>query len=71
MSSVVKLRNTHNALKRHRGPEDPATLEAAAALRVAQLDAQIDRALAGPPLSEVQRCRLAARILGGLVSNAA
>lgn len=40
---MARARGRHNALKRHRGPDDPATIAAEADLKAARLAAAIKR----------------------------
>lgn len=57
--AVARARGRHNALKRHRGADDPATLAAEAELKAARLAAAIKREVdRSPPLTAEQIERL-------------
>jgi hypothetical protein len=54
-------RQRHNVLVRHRGADDPATVDAKRDLRAAHLEEHVREAVAGwPPLSDEQRSEIAA-----------
>lgn len=54
-----------NALKRYRPADDPEVVQAAVALKSGRAEDYISDLVAqAPPLSEVQRARLAALLLG-------
>lgn len=67
MSSVTEARARHAALRRRRPPDDPAVVDAARNLAVANLDAYIRRAVdAAPKLNQAQRDRLAVLLRGSV-----
>jgi len=62
--AVAQARARHASYCRHRGPDDPATLAAADALREAAREETIIAAVtAWPPLTPEQRARLAQLLL--------
>jgi hypothetical protein len=63
---VISKRQRHNVLVRHRGADDPVTVEALGDLYEAQLADHVRRvADAMPPLSDAARMRVATLLLGG------
>jgi hypothetical protein len=59
--AVLRARGKRNALTRHRGPEDPATLEAERDLRAVTLEEHIRRVVdEAPPLTPEQLSKLSA-----------
>jgi hypothetical protein len=54
----------YNALRAHRGDDDPETVAAAQELKAVTLADQIQRAVDSfPPLTEAQRCDIVARLV--------
>ncbi len=72
MSAATRtLSRSHNALVRHRGRDDPATIEARRTLRAVQLEEHIQRVVGtAPPLTAAQRERLALLLRPGAGSPA-
>ena len=69
-ATTIQLSRRRNALARHRGADDPATLEADRELHAAQLEERIQQALASaPPLTPAQRRRLARMIHPGVTDG--
>jgi hypothetical protein len=67
MSAATRtLSRRRNALVRHRGLDDPVTLDADRALRAVQLEEHIQRVVdAAPPLTQATRERLALLLYPG------
>jgi len=65
-ASTLSARATHAALTRHRGANDPKTLDARRDLAVANIEHYVKRTVeAAPPLTGEQRDRLALLLRGG------
>lgn len=64
--SIATLKARANALKRHRGVDNPDTIAAATQLRAAVLERHIREVVdAAPPLTDEQRTKLAGLLAGG------
>jgi hypothetical protein len=59
-SASIRARNKHNVLSRHRGPADPATVEARRELKATVAEDYIRELVdQAPPLTPAQRDKLA------------
>lgn len=68
--TVASALGRHSALKRHRGPDDPATIAARRDLDVELAADHLRRVVeAAPPLTREQISRLAEQVAGPLVQG--